>query len=128
MTCGFANCRRADGADRPDIKDSSAQVSGPDQAIFVVTGHHRRRLVAAGCGRYGGRPPFGLMFPLIPNGNVAAVPTSGVAQAEHQGAGGEGSGGPQGEHAEALPRRERQSLYVDRVLDVQAGGYRPDLL
>jgi len=68
------------------------------------------------------------MFPLIPNGNVAAVPTSGVAQAECHGADGEGSGGPQGEHAEALPRRERQSLYVDRVLDVQAGRYRPDLL
>jgi hypothetical protein len=58
----------------------------------------------------------------------AVLPTSGVAQAEHQGADGEGSGGPQGEHAEALPRRERQSPYVDRVLDVQAGGCRPDLL
>src|SRR5215472_13573275 len=68
------------------------------------------------------------MFPLIPNGNVAAVLTSGVAQAEHQSADGEGSGGPQGEHAEAPPRRERQSLYIDRVLDIQAGGYRTDLL
>ena len=39
----------------------------------------------------------------------------------------EAAGGPQGDHPEPLPRGERQALYPDRGLGVQAGGQRTDL-
>ena len=53
---------------------------------------------------------------------------SRVPQPEHQAAGQQRPGRPQGEHAEALPGGERQAAQPGGGLDGEPGGHRPDLL
>src|SRR6266704_4078727 len=50
-----------------------------------------------------------------------------VAEPERQAGEEERSGGPGGEHAEALPGGERQGADIGRGLDVQTRGHRGDL-
>src|SRR6266700_8340150 len=50
-----------------------------------------------------------------------------VAEPERQAAEEECSGGPGGEHAEALPGGERQGADIGRGLDFQTRGHRGDL-